>query len=191
MNKNNSLYINALFFLIILIFGCGNDDIENNNSKKIIKTTDPTIEQLREAFANVIKLKNIQIPNNNNQQIQIENKHYLFDVTEHTIEELEDLLSRIAEVTEASPEAFNDLEIIMVLHGPDIDYFTKKNYLENKSIVDLAAKLDAFNTIDMKVCKTTMNSLGFELSELPEFIEPVPFAPKTISSYKEQGYINL
>ncbi len=121
----------------------------------------------------------------------IGNKRYFFDVTDHTVEELQALLERIEEITEASPETFDELEVVMVLHGPDIGLFTQANYKQNRKLVDLAAKLDAFNIVDMKACETAMNSLGYKQSDIPPFIETVPYAPAEIERLQEQGYINL
>ncbi len=119
------------------------------------------------------------------------NKNYLFDVSDHTIEEMEALLLRAEEVTQADPENFTDLEIVMILHGSDIDWFTSRNYQENKKLIDLAARLDKYDIIDMKVCETTMLSRGVSRDEIPDFIESVPFAPTEINTLTSQGYINL
>ena len=183
MNRTNYIYASIFLSVITVLYGCSNES-ENTILDSSSNTSENLANKTTTNIGNVLEL-------NKSPQIDLKNKHYLFDVTEHSLEELKDLLSRVDEVTEASPETFNDLEIVMVLHGPDIDYFTKKNYLKNKSVVDLAAKLDTVKTIDMKVCKTTMDSLGVERKEIPDFIETVPFAPETITHYKEQGYINL
>lgn len=121
----------------------------------------------------------------------IANKRYFFDVTDHSVEELQALLERIEEITEASPETFNELKIVMILHGPDIGLFTQSNYEQNQKLIDLAAKLDAFNVVDMKVCETAMNSLGVNLSEIPPFIESVPYGPAEITRLQREGYISL
>lgn len=121
----------------------------------------------------------------------IDNTRYFFDVSNHTVDELHALLERIEEITEASPETFDQLEIVMVLHGPDINLFTEKNYRQNEKLITLAAKLDAFKVVDMKACETAMNSLGIDQSEIPPFIETVPYAPAEIQRLQEQGYINL
>ena len=89
-----------------------------------------------------------------------------------------------------SPD-FEDIEIVLVLHGPDINLFTHNNYKDNKTLVDLAAKLDAFNIIDMKICETSMSSMGVSRSEVPVFIESVPYAPTEIRNLTDDGYINL
>ena len=124
-------------------------------------------------------------------RFNITNKRYFFDVSDHTAEELQALLMRIEEITEASPETFDKLEIVMILHGPDIGLFTQSNYEQNQQLIDLAAKLDAFNVVDMKVCETAMNSLGVNPNEIPPFIESVPYAPAEIERLQQEGYISL
>jgi len=124
-------------------------------------------------------------------EFAIANKRYFFDVTDHSVEELQALLERIEEITEASPETFDELKIVMILHGPDIGLFTQSNYEQNQKLIDLAAKLDAFNVVDMKVCETAMNSLGVKQSEIPPFIESVPYAPAEITRLQREGYISL
>ena len=124
-------------------------------------------------------------------QFEIGNRRYLFDVNKHDVEELRALLSRIEVITETSPEAFQDLEIVLVLHGPDINLFRHKHAKENRQLVELAAKLDSLNVVDIKACETSMDYQGIDARELPPFIETVPYAPDTIQTLKEQGYINL
>ncbi|HKK15282.1 MAG TPA: DsrE family protein [Gammaproteobacteria bacterium] len=124
-------------------------------------------------------------------QFNIGNKRYLFDISDHTIEEMESLLSRAREISELNMDDYSDLEIVMIIHGPDIDWFTRKNLERNHRLIDLAAKLDAFDIIDMKVCKKTMDNRGVKREEIPAFIESVPYAPDEIKRLNEAGYINL
>ena len=124
-------------------------------------------------------------------QFNVGNKSYLFDVTDHSLEELEALLVRAEEITQMSSDDYDDLEIVMILHGPDIDWFTQQNYKQNKQLVDLAARLDAYDIIDMKVCETAMDSLGVERTEIPPFIESVPYSPDEMKRLLQEGYINL
>ena len=131
-------------------------------------------------------VEDIQIP-----EPEIENKSYLFDVSMHTIEELEALLTRAEEVSQTHPKDFEDLEIVMIIHGPDIEWFTHKNYEYNQKLVDLAARLDAYDVIDMKVCERTMQKRGVVPEDIPDFIESVPYAPTEIDRLLNDGYINL
>jgi len=124
-------------------------------------------------------------------QFTIGNKSYLFDISDHSIEELEALLKRAQEITQLDSSNYGDLEIVMILHGPDIDWFTQQNYEQNLELVDLAAKLDAFDIIDMKVCETAMSARGVKREDIPSFIESVPYAPDEMERLLQEGYINL
>ena len=124
-------------------------------------------------------------------QFNVGNKSYLFDVSDHSLEELEALLGRADEITQMSSDDYDKLDIVMILHGPDIDWFTQQNYEQNKQLVDLAEKLDAYDIIDMKVCETAMSSLGVEREEIPPFIESVPYSPDEMKRLLKKGYINL
>jgi len=126
-----------------------------------------------------------------NRQFNIDNTQYLFDVSDHSPEELKALLSRAEEIRETHAEGYDDLDIVLILHGPDINIFRQENYIQHKPLVDLAAKLDAFEIIDMKICETSMSSMGVERSEVPAFIESVPYAPDEIRRLGNEGYIRL
>jgi uncharacterized protein len=124
-------------------------------------------------------------------QFTIGNKSYLFDVSDHSFEELDSLLKRAQEISQFDKNNFEDLEIVMILHGPDIEWFTRKNYEKNQQLIDLAARLDALDIIDMKVCESAMNSRGVKREEIPAFIESVPYAPDELKRLAGEGYINL
>lgn len=121
----------------------------------------------------------------------IGNKSYLFDVSDHTIEELESLLERAREISEMDMHEYPDLEIVMIIHGPDIEWFTPKNREKNHRLINLAGKLDEFDIIDMKVCKKTMEKHGVKREDIPAFMEPVPYAPDEIKRLLEAGFVNL
>lgn len=124
-------------------------------------------------------------------QFTIGNRSYLFDISNHSFEELESLLQRAQEISQFDKKNYYDLEIVMILHGPDIDWFTRKNQEKNRRLIDLAAKLDAFDIIDMKVCETSMIRRGVKREDIPAFIETVPYAPDEMKKLTAEGYINL
>jgi len=124
-------------------------------------------------------------------QFTLGNKRYLYDISEHSIEDLKLLLQRAEEITQAGTEDIEDLEIIMLLHGPDIGWFTLDNYNDNKDLVDLAKKLDTFDIIDLKVCETAMEDLDIDRNQVPTFIESVPYAPDEIKRLLQDDYTHL
>jgi len=124
-------------------------------------------------------------------QFTIGNRRYLFDVTSHSIEDMQALLQRTAEITQDMPDDLDDLEIVLILHGPDLDWFTRKNYAKNRELVDLAARLDVLEIIDIKACETAMERRGIDSSELPAFIETIPYAPDEIARLQALDYVTL
>ncbi|MEX2517223.1 MAG: DsrE family protein [Gammaproteobacteria bacterium] len=125
------------------------------------------------------------------QQLTHENTRYLFDISEHSREELMLLLQRADEVATVAGVDFNDMDIALVLHGPDIAWFARSNYEENKDLVDLAARLDALGVIKLKVCKKAMVAYGFVEDEIPAFIDRVAYAPDEMRRLQGSGYFTL
>lgn len=166
------LIIVIAFFHLIYFTACDNQEQHKNKNPTLV-----TSETL------------IQKKNNNN--FIIENKSYLFDLKGHSLSELEALLERTEEVTMTQSSEYKNLEIVMVIHGPDIEWFTQQNHTNNQKLLDLAARLDADDIIDMKVCETTMKFHGVERKDIPEFIDSVPYAPVEIENRLRDGYFNL
>src|SRR3989344_3920042 len=85
---------------------------------------------------------------------------YLFNVTLHTPEEIAGLLTRAEELAKTMRADNHRTGIALVLHGPEIEIFAKKNYSIFQKTVDQAARLDAGRIIDVKMCRTEMKYLG-------------------------------
>lgn len=197
-SKHLFLIVFFQFCTFLALTGCDSENTTTDSKPTI--ASPPAVETAAEQQIQPIQpiqlIEPIQAPI---QQIQpittiapdIENKSYLFVVNDHTIDEFEALLNRAEQVSQAQPDDFDDLEIVMVIHGPGIDFFTNQNHAENSKLLDVAKRLDEFDVIDMKVCETTMSMRGVERQDIPAFIESVPYAPTEIKTRLEQGYINL
>ena len=121
----------------------------------------------------------------------IKNDQGLFvaEVELHTPEELKALFDR-AESYLASNQDYNNKTspIAVVLHGPEVRLFQRKNYDKFKGLVDQAARLDAYNIIDVRVCEIWMSVDNTTTSELPPFVETVPNGPKLEQDLLSDGY---
>lgn len=126
-----------------------------------------------------------------NPEFSVGNSQYVLDVAEHSREELLAMLERADELATVATEQFDGLEIALVLHGPDIEWFAKKNYEEHKKLVDLAAKLDALEVIDLKVCQQSIQKYGYLEDDIPAFIDRVPYAPDELRRLEGSGYFQL
>ena len=116
---------------------------------------------------------------------------YVFSVTVNSPQQLDVVLSR-AEDLRALFKPDDRGRIAIVLHGVELQMFQKSNYSANQTLVERARMLDEDNIIDIKACQTMMRVLDIEQSELPGFIEQVPFAPAEIERLEsEQGFTRL
>jgi len=113
----------------------------------------------------------------------------VLDVSVHTIEGLRVLFDRAEELAMTPRPKGEDASVILVLHGPEVEYFSLKNYDKYKDIVDQAARLDAFDVVDVKICQTMMGARGIEQSDIPSFIEQVPYGPGEVERLKQEGYV--
>lgn len=99
-------------------------------------------------------------------------------------------LEVLLDTLEASIDEVADSEepVVIVLHGREASAFTNMNYVANKSLVDRAARLDAWDLIDVRMCATWMRRNAIAPTDIPPFIDTVPFAPEEIRRLKREGY---
>jgi hypothetical protein len=122
---------------------------------------------------------------------QDQHPRYVFDVVIHDPTEMDRLLNRIELLADSITTNEDDPNLALVLHGPEIAFFTRKNYSKYMNMVDRAAALDKKGIIDVKVCDTMMRALQLEKDELPEFVDHVPYGPAEIERLVRKGFINM
>jgi intracellular sulfur oxidation DsrE/DsrF family protein len=113
----------------------------------------------------------------------------VLDISVHTLEELQVLFERAGELAMKPRPSGEEASIVLVLHGPEVDFFSIRNYDTYKDIVDEAARLDAFEVMDIRICQTMMEMRGIESDDIPSFIEQVPYGPGEIERLAEEGYV--
>ena len=126
-----------------------------------------------------------------NQQLTIGDTHYLFDVSDQNSGQIKELLNRAEQLSGSAPLEQSSTNIVMVIHGPNVVLFDQKNYQKNKELVDLAARLEAFNIIDFKICQTAATMRGIESNSFHSFLEVIPIAPTEINRLVKKGYVEL
>ena len=113
----------------------------------------------------------------------------VLDVSVHSLEELQVLLDRAEELALRPQPQGKKADIVLVLHGPEVEFFAISNYQRYKDIVDKAARLDAFDVVDVKICQSMMENLGVERDDIPAFIEQVPYGPGEVERLVREGYV--
>jgi hypothetical protein len=113
----------------------------------------------------------------------------LLDISVHTTEEIAVLFDR-AEKLAMTPRPHGEgASVVLVLHGPEVEFFSINNYDKYKEIVDRAARLDAFDIVDVKICQTMMNIKGIDRDDIPSFIEQVPLGSAEMERLLKEGYV--
>jgi intracellular sulfur oxidation DsrE/DsrF family protein len=113
----------------------------------------------------------------------------VLDISVHTLEGLKVLFDRAEELAMRPQAQGEEASIVLVLHGPEVEFFSISNYEKYKDIVDQAARLDAFDVVDVKICQSMMGALGIGRDDIPSFIEQVPRGPGEIERLVQQGYV--
>ncbi len=116
--------------------------------------------------------------------------NYLARIGNNSPEELERALVRIEQYFLADQPEGDYQPVVIVLHGPEVRLFMRDRYQKNKHLVDLAARLSAFDVIDIRVCETRMGVLGQLVSALVPFVSTVPFGPAEVDRLvNEEEYL--
>ena len=115
----------------------------------------------------------------------------VLDVSVHTMEGLRILLDRAEELAMTPRPRGENASVVLVLHGPEVEFFAIKNYDRYRDIVDQAARLDAFDVVDVKICQTMMGERGIEQHDIPSFIELVPYGPGEVERLEQEGYVSF
>ena len=113
----------------------------------------------------------------------------VLDITVHTIDELKVLFDRAEQLALAPQPPGGEASVVLVLHGPEVEFFSISNYDKYKDIVDQAARLDAFDVVDVKICQTMMEVKGIPRDDIPAFIEQVPLGTEEVNKLVREGYV--
>jgi intracellular sulfur oxidation DsrE/DsrF family protein len=113
----------------------------------------------------------------------------VLDVSVHSLDELLVLLDRAEELAMRPQPQGEKAGVVLVLHGPEVEFFAISNYPRYKDVVDQAARLDAFDVVDVKICRSMMERLGVGVDDIPAFIEQVPYGPGEVERLVREGYV--
>lgn len=118
-----------------------------------------------------------------------ESTRYLARIEVHTATELQALLQRAGTLYQQQ-NLDADGPIVFVLHGSEARTLLRDNYQANKELVDLAARLSAFEVVAIRVCERWMGWQRLEMRELMPFVETVPNGPAEINRLLErEGHV--
>lgn len=115
-------------------------------------------------------------------------EHWIAYLQAHTPEEVSSILGRAESLLDSAEGYPSQSPIALILHGEETRAFLKANYSTNRALVDQAARLDAYNVIDVQVCETWMRDNAVSADQLPPFVSTVPYGPAVEQQLLKQGY---
>ena len=104
----------------------------------------------------------------------------VYDVNVKTLAAMNGVLDRasfLSKITGADPF---DSSIVLVLHGPEIEFFARKNYSKYKELMHRAQSLVEGETLKIRMCKLAAGGHGFKPSQIQGFVEMVPMGDAEI-----------
>jgi len=104
----------------------------------------------------------------------------VYDVNVKTLGAMNSVLDRasfLSKITGADPF---DSSIVLVLHGPEIEFFARKNYSIYKELMHRAQSLVEAETLKIKMCKIAAEGHGFKPNQIHGFVKMVPMGDAEI-----------
>ena len=117
--------------------------------------------------------------------------HFVADISVHSVAELETLFGRVEQLLERPLKPGEEPLVSLILHGPEVEFFTLENYARYRELVDHAAKLAALGAVDISICRTQMENRGIAADEVPAFLRQIPYGPDEVERLLEQGYVYM
>ncbi len=104
----------------------------------------------------------------------------VYDVHVKTVAEVESVLDRASYLSTLTGADPFDQSIVLVLHGPELNFFAIENYEKNKDLMHRAQSLVVSEAITIKMCKIAAEGQGYAPKDIHGFIEMVPMGDAEI-----------
>lgn len=114
------------------------------------------------------------------QDIEYKPQKVVYDVNVKTLAAMNGVLDRasyLSKITGADPF---DSSIVLVLHGPEIEFFARENYRKYKELVHRAESLVEGETLKIRMCKLAAEGHGYKPNQIHGFIKIVPMGDAEI-----------
>ena len=125
------------------------------------------------------------------QDISLDSPSYVAAIELHTSAELFSVLERADQLLMNGLALQSDpAAVTFVLHGAEVISLLRQNYRQNKTLVDLAARLSALGVVEIMACETWMGGNSVAAEDLQPFVKTVRYGPKEVSRLvDEENYL--
>lgn len=113
----------------------------------------------------------------------------VYDIAVSTIPAFVSALDRASYLSQLYNADPFDASIILVLHGPEINYFAISNYEEHKDLMHRVQSLTVGGVIKIRMCRIAAKAQGYEPKDIHGFVEMVPMADaEIVRLQRDEGY---
>lgn len=113
----------------------------------------------------------------------------VYDIAVSTVPAFTSALDRASYLSQVYHADPFDASIILVLHGPEINYFAISNYAEHKDLMQRAQSLTVGGIIKIRMCRLAAKAQGYEPKDIHGFVEMVPMADaEIVRLQRDEGY---
>ncbi|XOV84099.1 MAG: hypothetical protein ACFHXK_03065 [bacterium] len=109
------------------------------------------------------------------------------DIAPKSAEQIQLVLDTLDETISNNVEGLPP--IVMMLHGDEAHRFLRRNYADNKAMIDQSAKLAAYNVVKVQICAAWLQSNNYNNSDLFPFVSEVPYGAAELERLaSEEGF---
>jgi uncharacterized protein len=113
----------------------------------------------------------------------------VYDVHVKTVAAIKSVLDRASHLSAITGADPFEQSIVLVLHGPELNFFAIKNYPKYKELMQRAQSLVASEAIKIKMCKIAAQAQGYAPKDIHGFVEMVPMGDAEIVRLQyEEGH---
>ena len=104
----------------------------------------------------------------------------VYDVHVETVAKVESVLDRASHLSKITGADPFDQSIVLVLHGPELNFFAIKNFSKYKKLMQRAQSLVESEALKIKMCKIAAESQGYQPIDIHGFVEMIPMGDAEI-----------
>ena len=104
----------------------------------------------------------------------------VYDVHVKTVAKVESVLDRASHLSKITGADPFDQSIVLVLHGPELNFFAIKNYAKHEELMKRAQSLVESEALKIKMCKIAAEGQGYQAKDIHGFVEMVPMGDAEI-----------
>lgn len=112
--------------------------------------------------------------------IEYKPQKVVYDVNVKTLWAMNSVLDRASHLSKITGADPFDSSIVLVLHGPEIEFFARENYAKYKKLMHRAQSLIAAETLKIRMCKLAAAGHGYKPEQIHGFIKMVPMGDAEI-----------